>query len=351
MKTNGKTSKTKNALGLDPFADLSGPEWDQPDSKPATTILPPPAEGEQTKKAADTLPTWLNPPKNKKPAAKVETEQVTEQAEAAVDAAESSSEGMRHIMASAPRPQVTDLLGANDDAEVDDDAEFDDDTEFDDDSDLEAFLDDAVIDDDTDLDLTPDNPNPAIQNEYDILDELIASIDEGVEQALSAGTMADLPTKAPGSSGNQKQYVIFTLAGTEYAVPISNVTEIGRPLNITSTPNVPNWVLGVANLRGDIISLVDFRMFLGLETTSFNQAGQMLIAQAHYEDMTTALIVDQVNEIRYLAVDQIAAPTAPIADQVAPYLRGVYEHDEHLLVVLDFNKLLLSSKMQQFQAM
>jgi len=183
------------------------------------------------------------------------------------------------------------------------------------------------------------------------LDELIATIDKEVEQAFGREAMADLAATSPVRAGGEEQHVIFALAGTEYAVPIANVTEIGQPLDVTPVPNAPDWVLGVTNLRGDIVSVVDMRAFLGMERIGYGQASRMLVAQARQEDMATSLIVDRVSGIRYLSVDRISAPTAVIEDQVAPYLRGVYEHDGPLLVVLDFDKLLLSPEMQQFRPM
>ena len=182
-----------------------------------------------------------------------------------------------------------------------------------------------------------------------LLDELIATIDEEVEEVFGPGAMADLAPAEPVGATGEEQHVIFTLAGTEYAVPIANVIEIGRPLVVTPVPNVPDWVLGVANLRGDIISMVDLRAFLGMEWIGYSQASRMLVAQARQEDMTTGLIVDRVSEIRYLSVDRIGAPAGPIADQVTPYLRGVYEHDGRLLAVLDFDQLLLSPEIRQFE--
>ena len=356
MKTNGKTFKANTALGGDPFTDL--PEWGQPDSEPVSNIDP---------------------------------EQVTNQADATIDTTEagfketSNAEAVRPDVAGDSQPVTTDQLGANNAGEIDGETElefdddtdleafFDDDIEFDDDTDLEAFFDDdTAFDDDTDLEAFFDDdtefeddvaPAPAIQNpqaaltevevlqtknENDVLEELIATIDEKIEQALDAKEMDGQPTEIQTNTANQKQHVIFTLDNTKYAVPISNVTEIGRPLNITPTPNVPNWVMGVANLRGDVISMVDLRMFLDMEEIAHGQYSRMLIAQTHYEDMTTALIVDRVNEIRYLDLERITEPTAPIEDQVTSFLHGVYERDDQLLVVLDFDKLLLSPKMQQF---
>jgi purine-binding chemotaxis protein CheW len=182
-----------------------------------------------------------------------------------------------------------------------------------------------------------------------LLDELIAAIDQDVGQTLQPEAVAGLAAAAPARPEDEEQYVIFTLTGAEYAVPISNVIEIGRPLNVTPVPNVPNWVVGVANLRGDIISVVDLPAFLGMERTGYGHASRMLVAQAYQGQLTTGLIVDRVSGIWYLPVDQIGAPAAPIEDRVTPYLHGVYEHDGQLLVVLDLDRLLLSPEMRQFE--
>jgi len=182
-----------------------------------------------------------------------------------------------------------------------------------------------------------------------LLDELMATIDEEVEEAFGPGAMADLAPAKPVEASGEEQHIIFTLSDTEYTVSIANILEIGRPMDITPVPNTPDWVLGIANLRGDIISIVDLRAFLGMERISYGQASRMLIAQARQADVSTGLIVDRVSGIRYLSVDRISAPAGSIEDQVAPYLRGIYEHDGHLLVVLDFDRLLLSPEMRQFE--
>jgi len=184
-----------------------------------------------------------------------------------------------------------------------------------------------------------------------VLDELIAAIDEEVEAVYGAGPMVDLAAARPVEAGDKEQHVIFSLAGAEYTVPIANVVEIGRPLAVTPVPNVPDWVLGAANLRGDIISMVDLRAFLGLEQVSPDRASRMLVAQTRQEDISVGLIVDQVSGISYLPAAQISAPAAPIQDQVAPYLRGVYEHEGRLLAVLNLEQLLLSPEMQQFESL
>ena len=182
----------------------------------------------------------------------------------------------------------------------------------------------------------------------DFLDSLITTIDNEIDALYSGVDLRRAETETAASTG-QEQYIIFALDRVEYAVSITNIMEIGRPLEITWMPNVPEWLLGVANLRGDIISVVDLRTFLGLPRNEFQENGRLLVTQSHNEDMTVGLIVDRVTGLGSLQTGRIGAPTAPIEDQVAPYLRGVYEHEGRLLVVLNLDKLLLSAEMQQFE--
>ena len=188
----------------------------------------------------------------------------------------------------------------------------------------------------------------AVPNHY--LDALVATIDQQIGALPDPDVAGDRqPEAGTDVTASEQLHIIFVLGQVEYAIPISNVTEMGRPPRITQVPNVPEWVLGVANLRGDIISVVDLRRFLGLPPHDWRGNGRLLVTQSHRDDITVGLIVDRVTGLGNLEVAKIGAPTAPIEDQVTPYLRGVYEYQGHLLVVLNLDHLLLSAEMQQFE--
>jgi len=188
-----------------------------------------------------------------------------------------------------------------------------------------------------------------------VLGSLIAYIDN--ELALSerqAGAPAaahPLTSTANAAVGvDEEQHVIFTLDDAAYSFPISSVTEIGRPLDVTPLPNVPEWIAGVANLRGDIVSVVDLRRFFGFGDDETPRGGRMLVLRSKSEEIQTALMVDAVRGIRIFNGGQVQQVTAPVETSVAPYMRGVYEHDKGLVVLLDPEKLMLSPEMQQFEA-
>jgi purine-binding chemotaxis protein CheW len=180
------------------------------------------------------------------------------------------------------------------------------------------------------------------------LESLLEEVEEDVlaEEDAFHWAAQQAPEVDPGLHA---QHVVFSLAETEYAVPIGNVVEIGHPRAVTPLPQVPEWLRGLTNLRGDIISIVDLRGFLGLEPGDAGRPERMLVVHHPEDNLTTGLIVDRVLGITRLRLDAIREPSAPVAGPVAPYLRGVAEHARGLLVVLDLDRLLRSSEMRQFE--
>src|SRR5439155_2655815 len=76
------------------------------------------------------------------------------------------------------------------------------------------------------------------------------------------------------------RYLAFDLARATYAVPLDHVREIDRVPAITPLPNVADWLVGAANLRGEILSVVDFASFLGLGSTRLSREPGLLACRA-----------------------------------------------------------------------
>ncbi len=178
------------------------------------------------------------------------------------------------------------------------------------------------------------------------LDQLVAAIDREVA-AVGLDQSQEAPA-APAGTG-EARHIVFTLGATRYAVAVGNVVEIGRAPELTRVPNLPAWVLGVSNLRGDIFAVLDLRALLGLEVLGPIGEGRMLVARAGGEEVSAGLIVDQVNGVAGISMVELAPPTAPIDDRLAPYLVGVEERQDRLLVVLDLERLLMSEEIRQFE--
>ncbi|MEZ4514092.1 MAG: chemotaxis protein CheW [Chloroflexota bacterium] len=194
--------------------------------------------------------------------------------------------------------------------------------------------------------------------EAQILDELIANIDADLASRSAVETMIDLSPASTGDEYTWEQYVIFTLAGNKYAVPAANIREVGDINYITPVPNVPDWLLGITNLRGDILSLVHLNTFLGLSKNGheylYNNPSEveMMVVQSEQEAtaITTGIVVDEVSDIRDLALERVRVPTAPINNQLGTYMSGVYEENGQMYILLDLERLLTSPEMWQFEA-
>lgn len=202
--------------------------------------------------------------------------------------------------------------------------------------------------------LNDDLANIERQVQSNSLEDTVAEIDAAMPQSFHAGITLGADS-AVGSArkallGSDAKHVVFKLGESRYAVPISNVIEIQRVPNVTSIPNVPDWVEGVCNLRGEIISVLDLRSFLSMDGQDFGASRRILVAKSLEQDVVAGLVVDAVVGMRNLPSDQIRQPTSAMDDPVSPFLRGVCEQDGQLLAVIDLERLFASDALRQFEA-
>jgi purine-binding chemotaxis protein CheW len=174
------------------------------------------------------------------------------------------------------------------------------------------------------------------------LADAVAAIDAGVEtraRTSAAEPIADAPTAA--------RFVQFTIGSTTYAIPQTLVTELDRVPKTTAVPQTPAWLRGVANLRGDVLSVLDLRVFLGLDPTS-PHTGRLLVVRLLDEDFSIGLLVDGIDQIVTLPLDEVRPPASPLEGPLAPFLRGMCIASERLVAVLDLERLLRSADLRQF---
>jgi len=181
--------------------------------------------------------------------------------------------------------------------------------------------------------------------EADPLGELIAAIDAELGAAGDGQAAAEPEPAAP-----ERRHLLFSLAGTRYAVALDHLVELGLPAATAMLPNVPGWVRGVANLRGDILAVVDLAGFFGLEVPAAaapNPAARLLVVRAGRDEVTAGLLVDGVHGL--VGLEEPRPPTAEVADRVAPYLTGISEHQDRLVAVLDLERFFASPEVRLFE--
>lgn len=174
-----------------------------------------------------------------------------------------------------------------------------------------------------------------------------------IEAAL-AGLSAELtsepvePLRTPDVAA-ATAHVVFRLGPRAMAIPLGAVSEIARPPKTTRLPHVPAWVIGIANLRGDIVSILDLEGFISGKTGRSTHEQRMLALRPAGDDVRTAVLVDSVDGIQAFEDARIARVTRGFDAEIAPYARGLYQLEDELVVVLDADRLLQSKPMRQFE--
>lgn len=149
-----------------------------------------------------------------------------------------------------------------------------------------------------------------------------------------AETLAQVP--APSDSPDKHIEVVeFTLAGEHYAVESHYVREVSPLDQFTVLPCTPEFVLGIVNVRGEILSVLDLKQFFELPDSGLTDLNKALVLQD--QDMVFAILADVIDGVRNIPVEGIQSSMPTLAGVRAQYLRGV---TAGRLVILDAGKLL-----------
>ena len=113
-------------------------------------------------------------------------------------------------------------------------------------------------------------------------------------------------------------------------------------------PGAPEYVLGIINLRGNVVTVIDTRQRFGLESTETNDNTRIIIIEA--EQNVVGILVDSVAEVVYLRESEIETAPNVGNDDSAKFIQGVAHHNEQLLILVDLNKLMTDEEWQEVNA-
>ncbi len=129
--------------------------------------------------------------------------------------------------------------------------------------------------------------------------------------------------------------VTFALGGKDYGVDIMNVKEIAKDDKFTYVPNAASFVRGVYNLRGDIIPIVDLRIFFHLPTGEGSKDGLENMLILRIGDHVFGTIVDKIDKVVGINSESIQPPHPIFGDINIKYISGVVEKEGQLFIILD----------------
>jgi purine-binding chemotaxis protein CheW len=162
-----------------------------------------------------------------------------------------------------------------------------------------------------------------------------------MEQALST------QRHAKAEKERLAQLVGFKIGRELFGVNILTVLEIIREIEITAIPDSPDFIEGVINLRGDIIPIIDLRKRLNLRGYQKSETPPWIII-LNIEGRVTGFIVDWVTKVMKVPLDSIKPPPDIVVSGLkSQYIRGVCKIDGRLLILLDFNHILLVDEIKK----
>ncbi|MFZ5942569.1 MAG: chemotaxis protein CheW [Bacillota bacterium] len=136
---------------------------------------------------------------------------------------------------------------------------------------------------------------------------------------------------------SEQQIVIFKLDKVEYGIGITQVNEIVKLQAITKIPNTPDYVEGVINLRGKVISIVDLKIRFKVAAKERNDDTRIIVVTVN--DKTIGMIVDEVAEVIRINDSQIEDSASISVHISEEFIKGIAKIEDRLIILLNLEKV------------
>lgn len=133
--------------------------------------------------------------------------------------------------------------------------------------------------------------------------------------------------------------VTFSLSGKDYSIDIMHIKEIAKAGRFTYVPNTLPFVLGVYNLRGEIIPILDLRLFFNIEVPERTGDKMENLLILNIDDQRFGVVVDKIDKVIGVQKSTIQPPHPLFGDINIKYISGVVESNNRLYVLLDVTRI------------
>ncbi len=149
-------------------------------------------------------------------------------------------------------------------------------------------------------------------------------------------------TEETAQDDQAMRLLVFRLEDEAYGVNVMHVQEVLRITEIAPVPGAPEYVLGIINLRGSVVTVIDTRLRFGLGEGETTDDSRIVVIES--EQQVVGILVDSVAEVVDLRSSQIDAAPNVGNEESSRYIQGVATLGDMLLIVVDLNKLLTVSE-------
>jgi purine-binding chemotaxis protein CheW len=148
-----------------------------------------------------------------------------------------------------------------------------------------------------------------------------------------------------GMTQASDQYLTFMLAGEEYGVDILRVQEIKGWDKVTRIPHTPEFVLGVINLRGSVVPILDLRRRFGLPSIDFGPTTVVIVVRVagDKKERTVGMVVDAVSEVYNVAHADTKPPPGVCGTVDMIFVKALATLQDKMLILLDIDRLIGNS--------
>lgn len=141
------------------------------------------------------------------------------------------------------------------------------------------------------------------------------------------------------------KYLTFQLGEEEYGVDIRFVTEVVGLQEITSVPDMPEFIKGVINLRGKVIPVMDVRMRFNMEKRAYDDRTCVVVVDI--DDTSVGLVVDEVQEVADIPESRIEPPPRVSKATRSRFIMGLGKMEDKVTILLDVRNLLYEEELEQ----
>lgn len=145
-------------------------------------------------------------------------------------------------------------------------------------------------------------------------------------------------SSAQSSDDPVLQWVTFRLDDETYGINVMQVQEVLRYSEIAPVPGAPSYVLGIINLRGNVVTVIDTRQRFGLASTEVTDNTRIVIIEA--DKQVVGILVDSVAEVVYLRESEIETAPNVGNDEAARFIQGVCNKNGELLILVALEKMM-----------
>lgn len=145
------------------------------------------------------------------------------------------------------------------------------------------------------------------------------------------------------------RWVTFRLENEKYGINVMQVQEVLRVTEIAPVPGAPDYVLGIINLRGNVVTVIDTRKRFGLNSKDMDDSTRIVIIES--EGQVVGILVDSVAEVVDIRSSDIEQAPNVGTEESAKFISGVSSIDSELLILIDLNKLLTDEQWAEMNAL